>query len=47
MLFAPTIKARFSVTGGFFEARFRSVAIDDGPPERRKIGFRERAKIFI
>jgi hypothetical protein len=35
------------VTGGFFEARFRSVAIDDGPPERRKIGFRERAKIFI
>jgi hypothetical protein len=47
MLFAPTIKARFSVTGGFFEARFRSVAIDDGPPERRKIGFREQAKIFI
>jgi hypothetical protein len=35
------------VTDGFFEARFRSVAIGDGPPERRNIGFREQAKIFI
>jgi hypothetical protein len=47
MLFSPIIKARFSVTDGFFEARFRSVGIDDGPPERRNIGFREQAKIFI